>query len=65
MSNPVRASDRDLRALAAVVSEDRTDLPDGEGCRPPCWPRSAAAPCPSTAGTLGGRCAGSARESGI
>ena len=31
MSTPVRASDRDLRALAAIVSEDRTDLPDGEG----------------------------------
>ena len=31
MSTPVRASDRDLRALAAIVSEDRPDLPDGEG----------------------------------
>src|ERR1700761_7569266 len=31
MSTSVRASDRDLRALAAIVSEDRTDLPDGEG----------------------------------
>ena len=31
MSPPVRASDRDLRALAAIVSEDRPDLPDGEG----------------------------------
>jgi DNA-binding CsgD family transcriptional regulator len=28
---PVVASDRDLRALAAIVSEDRPDLPDGEG----------------------------------
>ncbi len=26
MSTPVRASDRDLRALAAIVSEDRPDL---------------------------------------
>ena len=34
MSTPVRASDRDLRALAAIVSEDRTDLPDGEGLPP-------------------------------
>jgi hypothetical protein len=31
MSTPVRASDRDLRALAAIVSEDRPDLPDGGG----------------------------------
>ena len=31
MSTLVRASDRDLRALAAIVSEKRTDLPDGEG----------------------------------
>jgi DNA-binding CsgD family transcriptional regulator len=34
MSPPVRASDRDLRALAAIVSEDRPDLPDGEGLPP-------------------------------
>jgi DNA-binding CsgD family transcriptional regulator len=34
MSTPVRASDRDLRALAAIVSEDRSDLPDGEGLPP-------------------------------
>jgi DNA-binding CsgD family transcriptional regulator len=34
MSTPVRASDRDLRALAAIVSEDRADLPDGEGLPP-------------------------------
>ena len=34
MSTPVRASDRDLRALAAIVSEDRPDLPDGEGLPP-------------------------------
>jgi DNA-binding CsgD family transcriptional regulator len=27
---PVTASERDLRALAAIVSEDRPDLPDGE-----------------------------------
>ena len=31
VSTPVRASDRDLRALAAIVSQDRPDLPDGEG----------------------------------
>jgi hypothetical protein len=31
MSTPVRASDRDLRALAAIVIEDRPDLPAGEG----------------------------------
>jgi len=34
MSTPVRASDRDLRALAAMVSEDRPDLLDGEGVPP-------------------------------
>ena len=34
MSIPVRASDRDLRALAAIVTEDRADLPDGEGLAP-------------------------------
>ena len=34
MSTPVRASDRDLRALAAIVSEDRPDLPDREGLPP-------------------------------
>jgi DNA-binding CsgD family transcriptional regulator len=34
MSTPVRASDRDLRALAAIVSQDRPDLPDGEGLPP-------------------------------
>ena len=34
MSTPIRASDRDLRALAAIVSEDRPDLPDGEGLPP-------------------------------
>jgi DNA-binding CsgD family transcriptional regulator len=34
MSAPVKASDRDLRALAAVVSDDRPDLPDGEGLPP-------------------------------
>jgi len=34
MTTPVRASDRDLRALAAVVSQDRPDLPDGEGLPP-------------------------------
>jgi DNA-binding CsgD family transcriptional regulator len=30
----VRASDRDLRALAAIVSENRPDLPDGQGLPP-------------------------------
>ena len=34
MSTPVRASDMDLRALAAIVSQDRPDLPDGEGLPP-------------------------------
>ena len=34
MSTPLRASDRDLRALAAIVSQDRSDLPDGEGLPP-------------------------------
>jgi DNA-binding CsgD family transcriptional regulator len=34
MSTPVRASDRDLRALAAIVSQDRPDLPDGQGLPP-------------------------------
>jgi DNA-binding CsgD family transcriptional regulator len=31
---PVVASERDLRALAAIVSEDRPDLPDGQGLSP-------------------------------
>ena len=31
MITPVRASDQDLRTLAAIVSEDRPDLPAGEG----------------------------------
>jgi len=31
MTTPIRASDRDLRALAAIVSENRTDLPADEG----------------------------------
>ena len=34
MSTPVRASDRDLRALAGIVWEDRADLPDGDGLPP-------------------------------
>ena len=34
MVAPVVASDRDLRALAAVVSQDRPDLTDGEGLPP-------------------------------
>ena len=35
MSTPVRASDQDLRALAAIVSQDRPDLPAGDGLLPP------------------------------
>jgi len=35
MSAPVRASDQDLRALAAIVSQDRPDLPAGDGLLPP------------------------------
>ena len=35
MGTPVRASDLDLRALAAIVSQDRPDQPDGEGLLPP------------------------------
>jgi DNA-binding CsgD family transcriptional regulator len=31
MTAPVTVRERDLRALAAIVSEDRCDLPDGEG----------------------------------
>jgi DNA-binding CsgD family transcriptional regulator len=34
MSTPLRASDRDLRALAAIVSQDRPDLPEEEGLPP-------------------------------
>ena len=34
MTAPVTASERDLRALAAIVGEDRPDLPDGEGLPP-------------------------------
>jgi DNA-binding CsgD family transcriptional regulator len=34
MSTPIRASDRDLRALAAIVSQDREDPPDGEELPP-------------------------------
>jgi DNA-binding CsgD family transcriptional regulator len=34
MTAPVTASDRDLRALAAIVSEDRADLSDGQGLPP-------------------------------
>jgi DNA-binding CsgD family transcriptional regulator len=35
MSTPIRVGDQDLRALAAIVSQDRPDLPDGEGLLPP------------------------------
>jgi DNA-binding CsgD family transcriptional regulator len=34
MSTLIRASEQDLRALAAIVSQDRPDLPDGEGLPP-------------------------------
>jgi DNA-binding CsgD family transcriptional regulator len=34
MTTPVRASDRDLHALAGMVSQDRPDLPDGQGVPP-------------------------------
>lgn len=34
MVAPVVASERDLRALSALVSEYRPDLPDGEGLPP-------------------------------
>jgi DNA-binding CsgD family transcriptional regulator len=34
MSTPIRASDRDLRALAAIVSQDREDPPAGDGLPP-------------------------------
>ena len=35
MSTPVRAGEQDLRAMAAIVSQDRPDLPAGEGLLPP------------------------------
>jgi hypothetical protein len=35
MSTPVRAGEQDLRALAAIVSQDRPDLPVGQGLLPP------------------------------
>ena len=34
MTAPVTVRERDLRALASIVSEDRPDLPDGEGLPP-------------------------------
>jgi DNA-binding CsgD family transcriptional regulator len=34
MRAPVTASERDLLALAGIVSQDRSDLPDGEGVPP-------------------------------
>jgi DNA-binding CsgD family transcriptional regulator len=34
MTTSVRVSDRDLRVLAAIVSQDRPDLPDAEGLPP-------------------------------
>jgi hypothetical protein len=36
MTTPIRASDRDLRALAAIVSENRTDLRTVKDCCSPC-----------------------------
>ena len=35
MSTPVKAGEQDLRALAAIVSQDRRDLQAGEGLLPP------------------------------
>ena len=35
MSTPLRTSEHDLRALAAIVSQDRPDLPGGDGLLPP------------------------------
>jgi DNA-binding CsgD family transcriptional regulator len=35
MSTPIRASDQDLRALAALVSQDRADQPYGDELLPP------------------------------
>jgi len=35
MTSPMTASETDLRALAAIVSQDRPDLPAGEGLLPP------------------------------
>ena len=66
MSTPVRASDRDLRALAAIVSQDRPDLPDGEGLPPSLLADLMGqircdALCFDGWDT-GGRCAGSARN---
>jgi hypothetical protein len=43
MGTPIRASDRDLRAMAAIVSKDRPDLPGGEGL-PPSRPRPRLLP---------------------
>ena len=34
MRTPIRASEQELRALAAIVSQDRPDLPAGEGLPP-------------------------------
>ena len=67
MSTPVRASDRDLRALAAIVSEDRPDLPDGEGLPPSLLAdlmgHIRCDPLSFDSWAAGGRCAGSARKS--
>jgi hypothetical protein len=38
VSTPVRASDRDLRALEAVVSQDAPTCRTGKGYRRRCWP---------------------------
>jgi hypothetical protein len=56
---PAIASDRDLRALAAIVSQDRHDLPDGEGLPPSLLAdlkdQIAATTSPSTGATAGSK----------
>jgi hypothetical protein len=37
MTAPVTVRERDLRALAGIVSGDRPDVPDGEDCRRSSW----------------------------
>ncbi len=38
MTSPVTVSERDLRTLLGIVSDDRSDLLATRGCRCPCWP---------------------------
>jgi DNA-binding CsgD family transcriptional regulator len=46
MTTPIRASDRDLRALAAIVSQDREAPPAGDGLPPSLLTdRKAQIPC--------------------